>query len=433
MSDHQGHHSHSHPVVTRAGSQPSVPDFLRTKSLNTKADSTNNQISSFDDSIYVKKAERDELEGRGALKLWSLFGVSVLLIIGLFWMGSKVFVLPIWLPLITSILYTTITAILFTLSPNKSILTYYTMVISIGILAFGFISNIVWIIVLVITLLAVFILFLSYKDIERAQLLSRLFDIHGITKGGISFLEILVIAVLSMGFFSQVQAQGVGELAAETILGNDTISNQLIFDPSSRLRAGTATFIGVLPWDEFVPRSIELDAPTIKDFILQNDWRGNLDTALTVNERTQIEDLYKFDTVKKKEAKQQSLEKKYEELYTTKYNSAVPNIKTVLTQKTYLLASQKYLSSRISTSFNSTNLSDAGVPNLIPDKAILPIFVTVIFILFLLFIKQIIHFFEFIFLTFTGTSVITIVWLLLTLTGFARIKVEYVEAEIVSL
>lgn len=452
-------------VISDAETSFALPNFLQKVLPNSKIDENkiSNQImdkgikmlpfsASFDSKnpnsfSYSFNREHEEVFGVQrvfkksiAFLIFNIIIFSFLVIASLNFFSTSFFVTAI-----IAICYVVVSNIFFIIVADISYVflslfaqTFVLLIIN-SFIGLGF-STVTLVLVAIIFAL----IYLSYKDLEKVQLSSRLFSIAHITTESTRILTTVVILVLAMGVFNKAVYQGSESFVGDYFLNTEEpfwLDNILIGKyPNLSLNR-------VLMKGKFTPENNLIKTNVVKnnttyketakfsDFLSQNFKYG--EASLTEDRRDEIlsncdkKVVGTCDNLLNGE-KNKNLEnwrkEGYSKLpYTLETELTVPKFREV-TRQFYLLEIQRFnsnsLTSKDSTATNGVadNLSKFLI---VPKSYIIPAVFSLILLLILTITKPIFNWLAFL-LTF-------LVWNILKLTGFVKIDIENVEAEIVGI
>jgi hypothetical protein len=271
-------------------------------------------------------------------------------------------------------------------------------------------------ITIIISLFAAVLIFSAYSELEKIQLGSRLFFISHITSESIRILTTVVILIISLGLFNSMVSAGTENYLEENVLSSELIVDTVLIGDNPNvslnrlLLTGNAlfaednteyTFRDFLTFNYRGGTSV-LTQEEANDIIIACQARGNSTSTSCNQEVNDVED------------------ERLEEWRKEAYPKLSYDFDRVLNQEDYRRVVQQhyiYLA-------NDFSQYDSGFA-IIPTSYVVPAFFAIVLFALLLIIKPVLGW-----LAYVTTW---LVWKILRWIGFARIEVEAVEAEIVSI
>ncbi len=285
--------------------------------------------------------------------------------------------------------------------------------------------------------LILFLIYMSYLDVEKTQLSSRLFSISHITSDSTRMLSTAISLVLAIGMFNSIVANGTGDFLRKEVFRNDFIVDNIIigkeFPGLNRfMLTGTTRFENA---DELVQRGVwqPVDPDSnvnLLSFIVLNYEVFSTEPILSDREKSDLKFLPSDKAILQEK---ELIRNRAEEVNKIVFASLGYSLDDVLTsdkfknvvRETYIYKVNRFesgdnnLLNKFTQSFTEFNIA------LIPRNYIIPGF----FAIFVLFASFIVNFFlKFLIKTFT-----LVIWFLLRKTDYARIDIEKVEAEVVTI
>ncbi len=285
--------------------------------------------------------------------------------------------------------------------------------------------------------LIIFLIYMSYLDVEKTQLSSRLFSINHITSDSTRMLSTAVSLVLAIGMFNSIVAHGTGNFLRKEVFKNDFIVDNLIigkeFPGLNRfMLTGATRFENA---DELVRRGVwqPVDPDSninLLSFIVLNYEVFSTETILSDREKS---DLKFLPSDKAALQEKELVRNRAEEVNKIVFASLGYSLDDVLTsekfknvvRETYIYKVNRFesgdnnLLGKVIQPFTEVSIT------LVPRTYIIPGFFAV-FVLFASFIANL--FLKFLIKIFT-----LLVWFLLRKIDYARIDIEKVEAEVVTI
>jgi hypothetical protein len=398
-----------------------------------KADSNPNSFS----SIFNK----DHQEVFGIQRVFRksiIFLILHLLSFGLLaFVGLNVFTLPLVFSVLIAISYVVITNIFYIIVADRS----YVWLSLVGqavliLITHAFVGLSFGRVTLVFTILVSLFTYFAYSELEKVQLSSRLFSISHITTESIRILITVIILVLSLGVFNKALSQGSENYVSEAFLDKSFILKNVVVGRYKTLSLNRYIMKGRFYIDGASVKSDLVKPSTgatfvFADFLTQN-YRPS-EAVLTEEKKNEILSGCDKKTVKNCDTllvqeRQVNLENWRKEAY-----SSLPyTIDTELTPARFELISKEYYINEVKK-LNSDNANQAGSDItdtlskylIVPRSYIIPAFVALVLFILLTIIKPLLQLIVFWF-TF-------VIWNILVWAGFAKINIEKVEAEIVSI
>ena len=285
----------------------------------------------------------------------------------------------------------------------------------------------------IITLLTYF----SYLDIEKNQLSSRLFSINQITADATRTLCTVVSLILAIGVFNGILAMGTGNFLRREVFQNEfLVQNLIIGDTFPGLNRiflkGTTRFENV---DQLVQRGVwkPVDPESnvrLFNFIVLNYNSFSSEPIISPEEEADLKFLPESQADKKR---QEIYRARAEEVNQTVFANLGYTLDDVLTsnkfknvvRETYIYRVNRFEKASNSL-LNSLSESIGNMSlNILPRQYIFP----GIFALLVLFVSFALNYVLKLVIKITNA----IAWFFLIKTDFARIDVEQVEAEIVTI
>ena len=371
------------------------------------------------------------------------FGALVFLASNLFFLSANPFIC-ILLGIISIVVYIALTNLFFIIVADRSyiwlmIIGQVILLAAITIIAGG---NLNWIIAGVAGLISL-LYYLSYAELEKAQLGSRLFNLSSIVSESIRLLGTLAVLILCFGVMTQITSRGTvnGQFqGAENFVNTVFLSKNNIVDPyligtltggnNSKAFGFNSLFMNKTLYFKggqlYTP---DAEKATLRDFLTVNYKPGEI--LLSEKEKSELESQCSREHTPSCDPKITLLkDTKLNEYKNEAYNNLSNNtLDTYVDVNIYRTITKNFYFNQIHSWSNdkSEGTSRLSVPIIsnFNSKYILPaIFVFVIFISLML-LKPIYSFLAYL-LTW-------IFWQMLKLMGFARIEIETVESEVVSI
>jgi hypothetical protein len=310
-------------------------------------------------------------------------------------------------------------------------------------------------ITLISALFIILLSYLSYTELEKVQLGSRLFTIGQITKESTSVLLTMITIILALGMYNSIMFNGVQKIFTDNALNNSFVFNKYIMG-EKKTDSTLNSFLGLtaksqatgkyITFGQFISehfrnnKDVVLDGETSqirekclvdfgKDVCVDDvavirvrnsrleEWRLIAYPKINYTLDTPLDDAKFREVVKQYYVNQVCLVEKGEDCPT---NKEIPSLKTDNEAATSTKA-------KIADAFTKDiNISNSYLKYFSLDRSnIIPILLTLIVFIILTLIKGL---FGYIVLTISW-----IFWQILKLFKFVKIEIETVEAEVVSI
>ena len=271
---------------------------------------------------------------------------------------------------------------------------------------------------LIVGLLTVMLTYLAYLDLEKVQLGSRLFSIPYIVGESTKILTTAIILIITLSAFNQIEAKGVDKFIGDSVLSIPIVLERAAIPlyQSNYLKSANL--------------DLSQDSQTTVKALICAERKLNCTptnrTVLSVEEYAKIQNECKTNGTG--ESGCEAIVEAAQTVVLNNYlNQDLPNLGLTLDSKlggnNYQLALRQLIQNKIQNFADPARLS--FLPDYIPAKAVVPF--TVSLVIFIL-----LSIFKFIFV-WIGYIVTWILWKLLQITGFVRLDIEMVEAEIVGI
>jgi len=355
--------------------------------------------------------------------------------------SSSFFTLPLIWTIFVGIAYIVITNLFFIVVADRS----YVWISLLGhaiitLITQAFVGLSFDRITLIFILLIVIFVYFAYAELEKVQLSSRLFSIAHITTEATRVMTTVLILVFCLGIFNKAVYQGNETFIKEAFLDKPLIMDNLIIGRYANASLNRALMKGRFSLENGVVKTnVARGSNTIKvnalfsDFLTQNYRPG--DTLLSEVERTDFLANCNSKTGTKvcdtqiEEEKSKRLEawriEAYGNLpYTLNTELTAPVFKEV-TKQFYIDQIRAFNSNKDNRDSSSDLINSISGLLIIQRSYILPALIVLMIFLILSLLKPVLNWL--VFIATLGA------WNLLKLTGFTKIEVENVEAEIVSI
>lgn len=299
-----------------------------------------------------------------------------------------------------------------------------------GLIVYAFLGQAMSLVTIVATGLIVLFTYFAYSETEKVQLGSRLFSLSHIIKESSRILTSVVVMIISLGVFNGIMDKGSDKFISDFVFKNDFVADYLFIGkgPTDQWNlnkvfmadAGPSMF-GYSEEEDFKPG-------TFFDYIeeLYEDPKSN--SLLTMTEIEQIEDEFDSELEDKKIAEEERIIA--QNLADKHYPNIGLSLDSQLDGPSFRKVSEQYYVNKITDFETEKNDKESILPdflkdNLLSREFILPGFIAILVFVVLTLLKFIINLVSF--------FVLTLVWNVLKSTGFVKIEVETVEAEVVSI
>ncbi len=350
----------------------------------------------------------------------------------------NLFNLNILLSLFVSVLYIAITNIFYIVVADKNY-------VYLNILAQGIILLIVHAflglsfdkITLLFTLISLILLYFAYNELEKIQLGSRLFSIAHITSESTRIISTVVILILCLGVFNKAIFVSPENFVLNSFLDKPLVLNDLVIGKYKNLSLNRFLMKGKFYTEAGVVKSDTVKPDKNRTNLLFSDF-------LTYNYKPQEEIVTQerqdelYANCDKKVVKNcdtlidAEREKNLDAWRKEGYSNLPYTLNTELTPTRFQEITKQYYVNEIKRFSESNKKSEANdvVDNLskwliMPKTYILPAVIAVVLFILLSIIKPILQWLAYL--------AALLIWRILKWVGFARIDVEQVEAEIVSI
>ena len=372
-----------------------------------------------------------------------LFLILHLLSFGLLTFTSlNLFTLPLLWTVIVGIAYIVITNIFYIIVADRSyVWLSLTGQVVLLLITHAFVGLSFDKVTLVFALLITLFTYFAYGELEKVQLSSRLFSIAHITSESIRILLTVLILILSLGVFNKALSEGSENFVSEAFLSKPLILNNIVIGRYKNLSLNRYLMQGKFYVENNTVKSDSIrpatgtQSLTFADFLASN-YRSSKDGTVVTEERSaQIlggcdkKTVKNCNTLVQKE-KQDNLEvwrkEAYGNLPYTLETELTPLRFNEISKQYYVNEVKKLSSDSSANAADKTDITDTlSKYVLVPRSYIFPAFIALLLFLALTLIKFLLRIFVF--------WATWISWKILVLTGFAKIEIEKVEAEIVSI
>jgi len=382
------------------------------KMLPFNGDSNPNSIG----SIFSK--DHEEITGirrvfRKSLIFLVLHLFSFLL---LTWAGLNILTFNPLIILVTFVLFVSITNLFYIIVADRSYVSLSLVGVGVGLLLiYSFLGQAFNIVSLAGVSIIVLLAYIAYSEIEKIQLGSRLFTISNIVGSSTRILIGAAILILSLGLFNQMVYEKSSSFLNRTLFSNETFVSRLVVGESSPFSLNRLVMNGASLYSTLETNTVKT---TFKDFLSVNYRRG--EDVVSKSEEPEIiiscENL--FGSGKCSNAVLEERNSRLEQFRLEAYKNLPYTLDTVLDKENFREISKQYY-------LNIVNDFETGSNIIVPraylfpgiSAAILYLLLSLLSPLFSVLVQM---------LTWIG-------WQFMKATGFAKIEVETVESEVVSI
>jgi hypothetical protein len=363
--------------------------------------------------------------------------------INLFFLNSNI-LLSVGISILVFVVYVALTNILYIIIPEKKFLwsALFSKVL-IFVLISSFIGQIFSITTVAGILVVFFLAYVAYNELEKIQLGSRLFTLSSIINESTRVLITMSIVVISLCVFNQIIYRGTDDdgkfIDASNFTEKVILSNNFVMD--SVLIGKTGILKGKGLNNYFISKNLFLtgeslnyagkESFTLRDFFVLTYKNGDL---LTEDEVNSINEKCGKSKNEKNELCVVETRKKEDEKLAVFRDQTFPRVSKELTNSSVIdlplyrdLTKQIYLNNIKNNSgeLKEGGLSNIPLINLFSQKYIIPALYSLIVFFVLTILRPILSW---------GVNLFTyILWYMLRITRFAKIEIETVESEVVSI
>ena len=420
-----------------------------------KDTSNNDHLNSFS-SIF--KRDHEEIKGiqRVFRKSMIFLFLSVASFALLAFLSINLFNASFFTILLSILVFVLSTNIFYIIVGDKSyiwlnlILQFFIIIGVHSFLKLGFSIN-----TIATDIIIIFLSYLSYIELEKVQLGSRLFTIGQITRESTAVLSLTVSIILSLGLFNSMIYNGLEKTFSESVLNNSSIFNKYVIG-QKKGDTSLNTIFGISAKNPATGKEI-----TFSQFLTEH-FRNNKDLVAD-SEISDIRDRCIVQNGRENCAGDIAIQRVKDTRLDEWKTIAYPNVKftldTPLTEENFNIVVKQYYKnqvcvlekgdkcdtnkelpsltsdSEVATS-TKAKISDALTKDINVSNGLLkyvsierinliPLIITLFFFIILNIIKPI--------FVYLSISIVWIVWQILRLFGFVKIEIETVEAEVVSI
>jgi hypothetical protein len=375
------------------------------------------------------------------LQLLSFFAISFVMItgLGLNFASTTGIILSMSIIICLIVIYATVTSIFYIIVADRSYIWVSLCLQSLlligiyALLGLGLFSTITILFSFIIFILSYF----AYLEIEKIQVSTRFFSIGYVTSEALKILSTVAILTICLGIFNVITIQTPKAFISKNLINNDSIYSSVVLGNSFPFNIVSLNKVA-LNGDKYVINNdgvLESSGKVVdfRSFLLRNIKQSML---LSENEKRDLRAT--CDTITEKECSAKLSTEQDKKLRTaikaenSSYSTLSFGLDEVLDKKNFKDVLRAFYSDKVDD-LNNQSATINEIPYIRPFKQYIdPVLpnITQSTITILVFI--ILSFFKF-FMNIVTSILIWIVWKIMLLTGFAKIDVELVESEIVSI
>jgi hypothetical protein len=375
------------------------------------------------------------------LQLLSFFAISFVMItgLGLNFASTTGIILSMSIIFGLIIAYAAVTSIFYIIVADRSYIWVslcLQSLILIGIyalLGLGIFSPVTILFAFLIFILSYF----AYLEIEKIQISTRFFSIGYVTSEALKILSTVAILTICLGIFNVVTIQSPKAFISKNLINNDGIYSSVVLGNSFPFNVISLNKIA-LNGDKYVINNdgvVEAAGKTVdfRSFLLKNIKQSAL---LTEAEKKEIRT--GCDTITEKECSTKLFIEQDKKLKTaikaenSSYSSLSFGLDEVLDKKNFKDVLRAFYSDKVDD-LNNQSATINEISYLRPFKQYIdPILPNIIQAAVAIAVFIILSFFKFL-MNILTSILIWFIWKIMLITGFAKIDVELVESEIVSI
>jgi len=384
-----------------------------TKQTSSFTNDDNNSLTS------IFKRDQDEISNiKRVFRKSIMFLTLALLSFGLSSLASSSFVFQSFLALVfTGFGFIALTNIFFIIVAHRTYVWLFLIgqFIILSITQYPFSTNLS---TLIIGFVVVLLTYLAYLDLEKVQLGSRLFSIPYIVGESTKILSSVLIFIVCLSSFNQISAKGLDKFLGESLLTVPVFMDKVALPAYQNVVVkgsgleisdnGNATVKSLICADRKIVCNTKNNT-----VLVQEEY---------VKLSKQCEDtlLPEADCAALKDKSEQAVLSTY---LNQDLSGLSLSLNTRLTSSNYQPVLSQVIQTKIKKFVDPSKFS--FLPASVPSTSIIPFIVSLILFIILSIFKFILVWF--------GYIVTWILWKLLQITGFVRLDIEMVEAEIVGI
>jgi hypothetical protein len=375
------------------------------------------------------------------LQILSFFAISFVMItsLGLNFTSTTGIILSMSIILGLIVTYAAITSIFYIIVADRSYIwvslcLQSLLIIGIyALLGLGLFSPVTIFFSLLIFVLSYF----AYLEIEKIQVSTRFFSIGYVTSEALKILSTIAILTICLGIFNVVTIQSPKVFISKNLINNDGIYSSVVLGNSFPFNIVSLNKIA-LNGDRYTINNdgiVESAGKTVdfRSFLLKNIKQSSL---LSENEKREIRT--SCDTITEKECSSKLTTEQDKKLKiaikadTSSYNKLSFGLDETLDKNSFKDVLRAFYSDKVDD-LNNQSSTINEISYLRPFKQYIdPILPNIIQATVAILVFIILSFFKFLMNIITSV-LIWIIWKMMLITGFAKIDVELVESEIVSI
>ena len=377
---------------------------------------SNSQNPNSFSSIFSR--DHEEITGirRVFRKSVIFLALHLLSLLTLVWCGLNLLTLNPIITLLSFVTFVAVTNLFYIIVADRSYVSLSLAGLGIGLLLiYSFLGQAFNPVSLIGVSIILLLAYIAYSEIEKIQLGSRLFTISNIVGSSTRILTGAATLILSLGLFNQMLSEGSSKFLNRTILSNPIVLEKLIIGEGFPVSLNRLAMNGASLYSTLETNTTKA---TFKDFLTTNYTRG--EDVVSKSEEPEI--IIACENAKGSgkcgNAIADERNVRLEKYRASNYTQLPYTLETVLNKENFREISKQYY-------LNIITEFDKGSNIIIPRAFLLPgIFATILYLalsllspLFALLVQTI---------TWIG-------WQIMKTSGFAKIEVETVESEVVSI
>jgi len=270
---------------------------------------------------------------------------------------------------------------------------------------------------LIIGFVVILLTYLAYLDLEKVQLGSRLFSIPYIVGESTKILSSVIVFIVCLSVFNQISAKGVDKFIGDSLLSIPVVMNRVASPLYQNivLRGSGIDYIdSSTTVKALICSSNKINCSTKSRSILKDVEYAKIDQDCKTSDTNETD----CNTSKDK-----AEEAFLNNIKNQQLGNNSPSLTTTIDSSNYQPVVKQLIQSKIKTISDPANLS--FIPSFVPTQSVIPFVISALIFVLLSVFKFI--------LVWIGYITTWIVWKLLQVTGFVRLDIEMVEAEIVGI
>jgi hypothetical protein len=375
------------------------------------------------------------------LQLLSFFAISFVMItgLGLNFASTAASLVSIAVIFSLIVIYAAITSIFYIIVADRSYIWVslcLQSVLLIGIyalLGLGLFSPVTILFAFLIFILSYF----AYLEIEKIQVSTRFFSIGYVTSEALKILSTVAILTICLGIFNVVTIQTPKAFISKNLINNDGIYSSVVLGNSFPFNVVSLNKIA-LNGDKYTVNKDGLVESASKPVDFRSFLLKNIKQSALLTEAEKREIRNTCETITEKECSIKLSTEQDKKLRTaikgenSSYSSLSFGLDEVLDKNSFKEVLRAFYSDKVDD-LNNQSLTINEISYLRPFKQYIdPILPNIIQATVAILVFIILSFFKFLMNILTSV-LIWIIWKIMLVTGFAKIDVELVESEIVSI